>query len=274
MTKFTMLIQASTLGSTGGALSRSAGFTESWYTSQPYSSSLVAAATFMAQLRAALLPASSSIVGFRFQETDGVTSQASVTQPISLPGTADAATDKPQVAVQFQMNSSGGLPNRKLMVLRGIPDENTVGGAYRPTPAFRTAMTNYLSELVSHPWQWKGRNLSNTSFPILTINALGVFQLSAPSTIPTNTMVQVLRARNTVGRQKGGFYFMQSLAPLTGTLLGWNHGDTTGGRMRIQGIVFPAPAAFIIPPVGKSVAKKVGRPFDQYRGRKSVGSPG
>jgi len=274
MTKFTMLFQLSTFGQSGTTLNRVAGFSESWYTAIPYSASLLSIASNMAQLRAALLPTSGNIVGFRFQETNGITSSASVSVPAALPGTADSATDKPNVAVQFQLNSSGGGANRKLLVIRGVPDENTIAGGYRPTPAYRTAMTNWLSELVSRPWQWRGRDLTQTSYPILTISLNGTFQLGAPTVIPTETMVQVLRSRNEAGRQKGGFFFMTRTTALTGTLLGWNHGDCTGGRMRAAGIVFPAPQAFVLPPVGKSVSKKAGRPFDQYRGRRSVGSPG
>lgn len=273
MTKCTMLIQVGTFGDTS-SFTRSAGFSESWYTTQPFSTSLITAMVNLAQLRAALLPQTGTIVGFRFQDTDGITSSASISQPVALPGTAGSVTDVPSIGVKVQLNSTGGGANRKQMILRAVPDENIIAGSFKPVPAYRTALTNYLSELVSHPWQWKGRDLAQTSYPILTIDAAGLYQLAAASVIPDNTMVQVLRTTNSAERRKGGFYLNKVLTPLTGTFLGWNHGPCTKGRFRAAGIVFPGPAGFVTPPVGRAVSKKVGRPFEQYRGRKSVASPG
>jgi len=272
-TKCTWLIQLGTISPAGNP-ARLAGYSESWYSPDAFSTQLLSNFTQLAIVRASLLPASGTIVGLRFQQTNGVTAGASVSQPISLPGTSGSLTDAPQIAIKIQLNAAAGLPNKKILILRGVPDDCVAKGEFNPTTAFRTNLTTFLANLVNTPWLWRGRDLTAVSYPILTVTPLGAYQLSAPSVIPANTVVQVLRSKNLAGRQKGGFFFVTTPTAFTGTLLNWNHGDTTGGRMRTAGIVFPAPRGFLIPPIVVAIVKKVGRPFSQYRGRAPVKSPG
>jgi len=273
-TKCTMLIQTGTVLSTGKP-GRLGGFSESWYTNRVFDASLVTAFFQLCQVRAALLPQTSTIVGARFQQTDGYTSGASESVNVNLPGTSGILTDSPQMALKIQINASASA-NKKLIILRSLPDAIVVTGEYAPSTAFNTALQNFVTTLGVGQWCWRGQQLDATAVPVLTIGADGTYFTSQPSTLASGNLVKVLRTRNAAGRQKGGLYSINVTGPSSGVIVGWNHGVCTGGRLRKYNIIFPqaptsGPLNYGTP---QCIVKKVGRPFNQYRGRKSVRSPG
>lgn len=271
-TKCTWLFQLQTAFSSGTP-ARLGGWSESWYSASDFGDTLVANFRALGQRRANLLPSSAVIVGMRFQATDGFTSGSSESVAAILPGTSGIDNDAPQVALKVQLNGEGNA-NKKILILRGIPDDIVKRGEYVPTSGFRTNFNGFLAELT-RGWAWRGQVLNATSSALLTIAADGTFVCEDVTAIASNQMVKVLRARNSGGRQKGGIYKTQNVVGAGGTLLNWNHGACTGGRMRRNLIFFPTvPSTFGSPPTPEVIVKKVGRPFNQYRGRKPVRSPG
>ena len=267
-TKCTMLIQVGTQDPLGNDR-RLAGFSETWYTAGAFSPAITTAFRTLATKRAALLPNRASIVGFRFQETDGITSGRSTTTIEAIPGASGADNDAPQIALKFDIDASAGL-NQRIWIMRGVPDNQVDRGEYNPTVAFRAAVLQFFQQLGTQ-WTWRGQVLTNPPTAIFQVTAAGAITwFEAPGYV-AGAMLRILRTVNGCGRQVGGVFKLATIAGDTGTLLGWNLGDTTNGKSRVWQITFPAvPTNITISPVGQVVVKKVGRPFSLYRGRQSV----
>lgn len=269
-TKCTMLLQLGTSLDPASAqtVRRVAGFSESWYSTAPLTPALENLFLLLAQRRAALLPATGSIVGFRFQTTDGLTSGATVTRIKSIPGTAGNQTDVPQMALKFDIDANG-TPNQRIWLMRGVPDAQITNGEYQPSATFRTNVNTFFTTLGTS-WAFRGQNLTTPTTPIFSISALGVITWLANPGYADGSILRVLRARDSAGRSNGGRFLVSNVVANTGQLLGWTFGASTGGKSRLYQVIFPPiPATVDAALTAQAVVKKVGRPFSLYRGRRA-----
>lgn len=274
-TKCTMFLQVGTIqGNLSlSAISRLGGFTETWYHPSDFGANVEAAFTLLAQKRAALLPTTGSIVGFRYQTTDGIVSGRSTTRLISIPGLAGRQTDVPQMGIKMDMDAANGV-NQRVWLMRGVPDSQITTGEFQPSAAYRNDLANFLSGLGG-TWAFRGQVLTNPPTEIDTITAAGVITWGANPGYANGSKIKVLRARNIAGRGKGGVFRVNAVVANTGQLTGWTHGDCTGGKSRQYAVAFPLLPANSTPILtAEAVLKKVGRPSRQYRGRRAVRTAG
>jgi hypothetical protein len=274
--KFTLLMQLGTsFEGYPGLAGRLGGWSESHY--QPglaLPSNAVDLVKVLARKRAAFLPGSGSVVGYRIGLVDVATPQVKTGQ-LFYPGDAAYGNDVPQMGIKIDAYGQM-VPNKKELELRGIPDSQVVKGEFSPDAPFRAALWAFLVELQTN-WCFRGKNLANPTYGINFVDTTGLVTLINPAAFAKWQQVQVLRSKNSAGRQKGGLYQISDNAgaPNLYTLARWDHGFTTGGKIRAVNFIYP-PYFFDNSAVNfaESMVKKVGRPFHQYRGRKSAKTPG
>jgi hypothetical protein len=225
----------------------------------------------LATKRALLLPATASIVGVRVAQYtisgNRLLPQGASTSSVRFPGNSAFATDLPQVSLQCSGRSIAGA-NTSRFVLRCIPDEMMVGGEYKPTPAFSTALTNFFNLLKGgNGWSFIGRVISNPTFRVDRI-AAGV--LESGITLNVDDFVRLLRVTDTLGNAVTGAYRVSAIGgpPVGYTLAGFPAGTTVvnSGLCRLDEI-----ALFNFSDVSfkRAGVRKVGRPSESYRGRAS-----
>ena len=273
--KVTLIIRAGTQYEDYGDLpGRIGGETESHYLdTNTFPTNGVDLITRLATKRAAFLPKLAQVAGYRWQ-TIADTAGASSAGDLFLPGSAAFPSDLPQAAIKITAQSQNNL-NKKEMELRVIPDSVLTSGEFNPSPAFTAAVRAFLNELTTSGWCFRGVKKDASTAPINYIEDTGVFHLTKDLAYNDGDTLQVLRTKNLANRQKGGFYVCVKVGARTGTLVRWDHGLTSGGKLRLAGIVYP-PYKFDTNAVAaaESMVKKVGRPSNGYRGRKSAKSPG
>lgn len=276
--KCTMLFQLATnLDFPSLPSRRLAGWSESWYFP---GSSIPSAIQFtngigpfgpialqgLCPARAALLPPGAAIVGQRFQ----VVSPTGPSQTLGqiFPGSEGEAADIPQQALLITVPSTNAN-NIRRSTLRGIPDARVVEGEFQNTPSFNGALNTFFNTLGN--FLFRGRDLSQSTVNIVSISPLGVVTCEANIPFLVNDMVRVLRTRTADGDLVGGRFQVASVGPGSNvfTLLAWTPPEaTTGGRVRKDAIVYVAIDSTRIA-VNRCVTRRVGRPFTQYRGRRS-----
>jgi hypothetical protein len=264
--KCTALFQLATNTSDPTAVARRlGGWSESYYRPDAdIGSTLITNFNTLCQRRAALLPSGAVIVGQRFQVVNPAgTSQTAARR---YPGTAGTQADVPQMALLCRAPAQSAA-NIRPLILRGIPDARVVEGEYSPSSGFTTAIESFFSWLSAN-WQFHGRDLSANTVPIYSIDALGVATLEANTTAVLGSMVRVLRTTDVNKDQVGGRFRVSAAASSTQiTLQGWTLGACKGGRLRVDADTYLTIGSPIS--ISRVITRRVGRPFEQYRGRQS-----
>lgn len=248
---------------------RAGGWTESVYTDSPPTSQQIGTWLELLAARAALLPVSASITGWRRQQVDPVGSSSSFS--VHYPGSSGLQNGLPQKCIFFRIPAAGAANNRPTYI-RCVPDAILTGGEYQPTPAFKNNLDNFVAKLSYY--RMKGRNLAATQYPlveIVTVSGATTARTEEAHTLIQGNMVRIMRALDADQQFQGGRF--QVVNPVTAfefNLVNWNRPDTEGGRVRLDEYVYPmiqniATTDFL--PV--AVTKKVGAPSLRFRGRVS-----
>lgn len=216
--------------------------------------------------RAALLPIGSAIVGQRYQQISPLGPSQSNAQ--IFPAASGLEADTPQNALTIRIPGIG-VNNISRRYLRALPDPCITEGEYTPPATFQFAMIAWLTSM--NGYQFVGRDLSQPKQAVLS-QVVGLFTLKqALVGINVGTNVRVLKTKEASGRLRGGVFNVVSVAGASPafTVFGWPYGNTVGGNVRVDATVYPA---YNIgqTTIGRIVVKKVGRPFGQYRGRRSA----
>lgn len=272
-TKIVIVMKVSVGGTTADA--RSAGFTESvWSSSDNLDTikTLLAGDRGLLPLRADMLPASAAITGVRFYKGGGGRGS---TFRVRFPG-GGGATDIAQMALQCNgLSSTTGQVRR--WALHAIPDANVINGVFVPLGGFGDKLNAYFTELTHYGFYSKP--VSEVGFHINSIVAIPPV---APATVPS-ALVTTIEVHNFIVGQtvtvystalaSGAKYTVTKLVatvagPQQLTLPNWTAGNTTGGiigsplksfdNFTREGLSY-----------GNITTRKVGRPFDSYRGRRS-----
>lgn len=263
--KCTMLLQLATnVGDQTAPNRRLAGWSESFYDT---SSSFPPIQTDFLELcrrRAAMLPRGASIVGQRYQQVNPVA--PSQTGSTYYPGSDLWAADTPDMTLLCRCPSRS-TRNIRPMYLRGIPDVMVKEGEYSPTAPFTAALNAFFARLSGY--SFRGRDLAQTAYPANSIKTTGEYILQVANPFVNHDQVRVSRAKQkSTGLFVGGVFQVSVNFNQPDLLLNWPYGDCTGGTIRKIATVFSFIAQDRIA-ISRIVRKKVGRPFDQYRGRAS-----
>lgn len=225
--------------------------------------------------RANLLGKGGAVVAVRVQGVDPV--GPSQVLSVSFPGSVDFQTDQPTTALLYTIPGVG-VRNIRRHLLRGIPDAMSLQGEFAPSNAYNTALRAYFTALAD--FRFRGRDLATTAIKIIDIKrdaspaTTGTARLEVPYTGALNDMVRILKA----SKSDGDFY--SAVHQVTGvadsgrqlTLYNWPNFGVKGGKLRKEGILYPAIDSANIA-VGRLVTRRVGRPFVGYRGRRSKRTP-
>jgi len=256
MYKFTSLFQQTT------AKGRVAGWSETWYFDGSETAARAVADGYNKR-RSGLISVAGGSVAFRLQQ---VGQRALVVENV-YPGISPSAQDIPQMALQCSVLGQG-VNNRKVFQLRGIPDSIVDRGDYVPTVAFQTNFDALAAFLPTNQVRFRAINQANPQVNIISISQAGVMVLAAPLTFAVGSYITLLRCKATNGESVSGTYFVQAKASNTEcTLAQWNFQAVSfKGQARVLDYIYPivGAATLLATKIG---TRKVGRPFDLYRGR-------
>jgi hypothetical protein len=255
------------------------GWSESWWTTQS-GPTLATSFTNLLKLRAALLPASAQITGSR-QSTFTIQGNRLIPGPTSsseqnFPGNANYVTDLPQAALQLK-GYGDSVSNHNSFYLRGIPDAMIVGGEYSPTRPFGNAVSAFKAALVG-PWGFVARDLSQPRLQVLALVQAtppppnqAILQLAGVlAGVAANSFLRFSRVYGSDGNPiKGAFAVTQ---PPVGNLYTLQMPNVNpvfrpSGTARLDLLTYIAYSSVAYNRAG---VKKVGRPSEGYRGRRSA----
>jgi hypothetical protein len=225
----------------------------------------------LAAARARALSSLASITGYRIQDFtiagNKLLPNSSSSGRILLPGGSTAGLNMPQDGLSIYM-ATGGAPNVSRQVLRGMPDDYVVNGEYTPVPGFNQRVLNYIALLVSANWKFVGRDRSVPNARVLAI-AGGVVTLAGPvGGLANNSFLRLNRVIDVNGNPVIGTFLITAIAGNLYSVSGLGATSVVrpSGTARIDQIaVFPYSSGR----TGRTVVRKIGRPFEQYRGRAS-----
>lgn len=262
ITKCTAMFQLTTTSSESSFGARTAGWSESYYTDTTNPVIVRNDFELLCGRRAALLPESGAIVGQRYNQVGPV--GPSHTSGVILPGVKQSNCDIPQMAALCRAFASN-TNNVRNLILRGVPDARVVDGEFQPSQQWIAAFGSFTSTLANKGYKFRGRDLSQTLFPIMQISNAGVMQLEVNGNYVVGDYVRVLRTVNRNDRKIGGRFRISIVTdPTHYVLQNWTGGDTVRGQVRKDAIVNPS---FGTVSLQRIITRKVGRPFGQYVGR-------
>jgi len=258
MQKVTLLL---TQTSDGG---RVGGWSETWYFDGTAAAAF-AAANRLAKKRSAFLVHQAAVVGIRTAEVGG----GVVAHPVVYPGTQNTKPDIPQMALNCVCKGQG-VQNRKFFQLRGIPDSSVDGGKYKPTQGVNAGVVAYFGGLAGDQFRFRAKDLTSPKIGLVSVANDGTFRLNGAAVYNAGSYIQLLRAKNAQGVNVSGDYFVDiKTDDRNGKFLNWTGGVVTlNGQARVVSYVFPVVDGDTL--IARDVTtRKVGRPFDQYVGRRS-----
>lgn len=263
--KCTMLFSLATNTSGQSLGRRIGGWSESVYDNTDNINTTQRTFALLCQARAGMLPVGAAVIGQRYQIVNPV--GGTTTTKRVFPGTI-APADVPQMAAQFSCPGVG-VPNVRLFTLRGMPDANVVEGEFKPTPEYLAAFNLFKNRLRN--WYFRGRALTNLEVPIVSISSAGVFVLGAALTFDELNKIRIFKAKETSFDTtiSGLFTVLTKTSSTGGTFANWTHGNRVDGTCRVDGVIYPQIQALQASDITVTV-RKVGRPFNQYRGRASA----
>jgi hypothetical protein len=264
--KFTMVFRYISGTSPVSPGNRAGGWTESVYQST-YTAQRLTAFRELAQARAQLLPEMVGVIGIRVQQVDP--SRSAATFPANYPGGGNigiGARDIPQMAVKLTLNGSG-VTNVCKMALAAIPDPQVTNGEFVPLQRFGVDFIAYLTMLNN--WLFRATDLAQAPRTLLSIGTDGTYTTNADLVLAVDSLVKVKRAVDGNGNLVGGVFKVKTVTTnRIGILDGWTFGSCTGGTITPYVLIYPqiSNAQLATPKIG---VRKIGRPSDPYRGRRS-----
>lgn len=214
--------------------------------------------------RAALLPKGASVVAARYYSDTG---GRGVLFGLALRG-GSYATDLVNCAL-LAFTRNPVAPVQRRWWIHNVPDNQFGLGEYSPTQAYAAAMANFLGAL--NPYFYQGISRTGDT-AIVSITSGGLVTLGANSPFAVGTQVTVSRTLTGLGRRFGGLFAVASVGPLATqfTLTGWQAGACVGGRAFVKGKTLYQIGGGPGANTGRAGTRRVGRPFDLYRGRRSA----
>jgi len=242
---------------------RVGGWSENWYLDADEATATRGAGDYIRR-RGALLCGQASCVGFRLQVLGGRSKMVLV----NTPGPITSGQDIPQMALNCRV-SAQGVPNVKYFQLRGLPDANVIGGDFVPVGGFGAAFSAFGSCLWNNSFRFRVRSAAIAPVQVISIDANGNFVLGGNLTFGVGAYIQILRVRTVTGANASGtFYVDVATDSRRGRFIGWQGGVVTlSGTARVYSTDYVLVANSSLESL-RVTTRKVGRPFDMYRGRR------
>ena len=197
-------------------------------------------------------------------------------EDITLPGTArlfnpnlarasNRNSDTPWQSLLVRLQASDG--SRRMYLLRGLPDEIAVNGAYQPDPDFRAAIDQFLGRLSSTGCRLKVIKKSNLFQPISNISNAGQVTTIGAHGLNVGSIIKFDHTHDDNGVLVSGLWTVN--ADVSSNVFGiasWPGTRTaSAGKFRKQEADYPLITATDVRRIGK---RNVGRPFGLPLGRR------
>jgi len=268
--KVTLLFELNTIATGTPAEGRTAGWSESFYFGGEAEPAIEAAIVKngLCARRGATLPSTASIVGIRAQKVDPLPLGPSIARRLFFQGTSGALTDVPQLTLLWELLSAG-IPNKRMYHMRGLPDSNAEGGEYvsandmdAKLNLLRTAMSNF---------NFRSFDRTQPVRDILTFTtATRTVVTSVDHGFAIGDNVQLKQLKSQLVPITFGGTFKVETVPLANSFTirspsSWP--DLVQGKAQKKVVIFP-PISQTLSSWVRTTVRKVGRPFDLFRGRK------
>lgn len=273
-TRFTALFAVTTAPTNRGAAQpHSGGWSEGYWIPDALSGPNQARFLALMTKRARLLPTEAAMIGYRVQTFTLLKNKM-------LPGAATSAktikagnpaytVDVPQAAFSLTLGHEPDV-NKTRLILRCIPDEQIQNGEYTPTDAYKEAMRQFtqgeaggLGRSITSIC----RKLSNPASRVVSYSA-NILTLSDAGIAVEGDYLRLSRVYDQYGRSVTGSYQVGNVVGKVYTLVNGPVGFTVlgSGTARKDELV-----ELLVDTVsyGRATVKKIGRPFELYRGRQS-----
>lgn len=215
--------------------------------------------------RAGLLAQGAQVLGARLYQ-DGA--GRGVTVPLGFPGIWPSI-NVAQDALLCSTTDPAVNPQRKFW-LHAVPDGQIVFGEFNPIAQYVTNLTYYLA-VLSNSGQWRSI-IRNNLIGIVSVTSAGLVTFTGNNPFAVGQQITITRVLMPDGRRFGGKFTVATVGPLATqiTITGWPQLAGLGGQAYVAsyGLRSLGNGSGII--VERAGIKKLGRPFDLYRGRKSV----
>jgi hypothetical protein len=214
--------------------------------------------------RTALLPSNITLIGATVYLSG---TGRGIDIPLGFQGQT-GTQDQVNVGILCESRNPSAVNQRRWWV-HALPDEMLTNGEFRPTVAQALSVSLYFAAMgVGY---WLGQSRSNVQ-EIVTISNTGLVSLAVNHPYAVGQFLKINRTVNASGKQFGGTFQVATVGPLATqfTLASWNGGDCLGGTIFQESFSLKSFAEGDGPYVVRAGTKRVGRPFDLYRGRQSV----
>ena len=247
------------------------GWSESVWTDQLYPAAHQKMQDYRTE-RARLLPDEAAIVGVRIQEftvvNDRLVRGGVSTSKQRTPGASADNCDMPNVSLM--LSGTSATANATRFAIRAIPDIHVVRGEYQPVAPFNTRLTRFCNFLGNTGWGFIGADLTQLPVEIATIGNGNIHLVEAAPANSAGRLWTFVKTKDQYGKPVTGTYECISVDPIDNKILIMRNLPATiiavGGRIKKH---IPAYRQFTAVDPVRIVVRKVGRPFDQSRGRAS-----
>ena len=259
---------------TTSAAAHSGGWSESFYSS---SSAFLPASFFQswAQARALCLSGEASLIGYRQQlvtlNGNKLLPGGSAAGTLLYPGAAPSDLNAPQDALMINFTVAAQPQNLRHR-LAALPDSQVTNGEYQPNATFKGYVTKYINFVSSGLFSAVVRDLTQPDARVVSLVA-GVLTTQSATGAIVGQYVRLRRVRDSSGRPVEGSFLVMAVggggaAPSTYTLFPapTQTVDTPNGTARLDLLANPTITGGS---PNRLVIRKIGRPFVQYRGRRS-----
>jgi len=221
--------------------------------------------------RRALLPRQAKIIGSRKQNFNLVNGAlipgGAASTGSDFPGNSSYSTDLPQVSLQTVL-SNPAYVNTSRQMLRCIPDDQMSFGEFQPSSAFLRLLNTYLGSLRSTNFYFPGRDLDQPKARVLAIAGAAVTVDAVPAGTVADSFVRLLFVKSDTGLPLIGRFRVANVAGNIITLTVAPGGTVTKAngflRRDVLGFFYIVTSGYT-----RARVKKIGRPSEGYRGRRS-----
>jgi hypothetical protein len=224
-----------------------------------------AGVTALLQARAAIMSAAASIIGVKLY-SGGAGKGA--TNAVAYPGNSLYVEDIPQMALLCKSNGLNTTSVRRF-TLRGVPDSMVDQGEFKPTALYANLVADYFNSLKAFgfkaidPATSKKAKIFNIDAGGNVKTTDGVNPFAVPSIVLVSRTVDLngnlVSFKSTISAGAAGTQFKVD---------NWTAGACVGGTALQNNLglfLFDSASAA----VSRVVTRRVGRPFESYRGRRS-----
>lgn len=227
------------------------------------------------KFRAAMLAGECSVVGYRQQlytiNKNKLLPGGSASGSFLFPGVFVSDLNAPQDSLMMNWILAG-QPQTIRTKMPGLPDSQVSSGEYQPTKLFAQAVLSYIQYVTVNQFSGVSRDLTQPDCRVKSFTAGSLTTLSATGAVPGD-YIRFRRVKDDNNNPVEGTYLVQTVvnnadSTVTYTLFGTPPQTVSrpNGTCRRDVLVNPG---IIGGTANRLVIRKVGRPFQQYRGRRS-----